>query len=115
MKIEWDSNYDFSFQRNFPDKDPHQTLKLLSEKIKSLKINTNISLLGIPDAYPDGGICIHQEGEVWLVYHSEKGMRSRPAIFINSYDAANFYLWIHLSCRQEGISFMKEFPCLRCN
>jgi hypothetical protein len=68
--------------------------RLCRPSLERLKVpHVNARLVGVPDAYPDGGWCIHEEGGVWLVYHSERGKRSGPAIFTSSFDAANFYLW----------------------
>lgn len=68
-----------------------------AEELQRLKIDIDVGLLGLPDAFPDGGWCIHQEVEAWIVYYSERGRRSGPAIFNNSFDAANFYLWCRVA------------------
>lgn len=90
MIIEWPPIYEF-FQS--PLGPVHNSaLTELGEEIKRLNVEVDVRLLGVPHAFPDGGWCIHQEDNVWLVYHSERGRRSRPAIFTSSFDAANFYL-----------------------
>ena len=112
MKIEWDSRYEFVDTP--PSPVPNWALKELAEEIKRLKVkDVNANLLGVPDAYPDGGWCIHEEDDVWLVYHSERGRRSRPSIFSSSFDAANFYLWIHICDPRSDNSSVGQLPRIR--
>lgn len=101
MKIEWDSVYEFVQTPSGPV--PNWALKELAEELQRLQVDVDVRLLGIPDAFPDGGWCIHQEDDVWLVYHRERG-RSGVAIFTSSFDAANFYLWSRVShpCATNG-------------
>lgn len=111
MKIEWSEEYEFV--ASLPQSKPDWALKELAEEMQRLRVDVNVSLLGVPDAYPDGGWCIHKEGEVWLVYHSERGRRSRPAIFTSSFDAANFYLWIHICDPKADNSSVGQLPRMR--
>jgi len=94
MKIEWDNRFEFTSSVEAPT--PNWALKELAAELVRLGSDVDVQLLGVPDAFPDGGWCIHEEENVWLVYHSERGRRSGPAIFTSSFDAANFYLWIHV-------------------
>lgn len=94
MKVNWDNKYEFIDTP--PGPIPNWALTELVKELKRLDVEIDISLVGLPDAFPDGGWCIHQEDDVWLVYHSERGMRSGPAVFTSSFDAANFYLWKHV-------------------
>lgn len=111
MKIEWGKEYEFV--ASLPQSTPNWALKELAEEMQRLRVDVNVNLLGVPDAYPDGGWCIHKEGEVWLVYHSERGRRSRPAIFTSSFDAANFYLWIHICDPKADNSSVGQLPRMR--
>jgi hypothetical protein len=111
MKIEWDLRYEFV--ETPPSPVPNWALKELAEEIRRLNVDANVNLLGVPDAYPDGGWCIHEEDGVWLVYHSERGKRSGPAIFTSSFDAANFYLWIHICDPRADNSSVGQLPRLR--
>lgn len=111
MKIQWDARYEFV--ETPPGPVPDWALKELAEEIKRLKIDVNINLLGVPDAYHDGGWCIHREDDVWLVYHSERFRRSRPAIFPSSFDAANYYLWIHICDPKADNSSVGRLPRMR--
>ncbi|WP_332742327.1 hypothetical protein [Hydrogenophaga sp.] len=85
MKIEWDDCYEFV--PSVPQPRSNWALSELADELQRLKVDINVTLLGVPDAFPDGGWCIHPEGDLWLVYHSERGRRSRPAIFTSSFDA----------------------------
>lgn len=95
MKIEWDPNY--RFVESVEEPIENWALKELAAELLRLEVNVDISLLGVPDAYDDGGWCIHPEGKIWLVYRAERGRRSSPAIFTSSFDAANFFLWKHIA------------------
>lgn len=94
MKIEWGSNY--RFVPSLPEPVPNWALTELARELSRLNVEVDIQRLGVADAFPDGGWCIHQEDDVWLVYRSERGRRSSPAIFTSSFDAANFFLWKHV-------------------
>ena len=111
MKIEWDSKYEFVASLPGPTQD--WALNELAEELLRLNVDLNVRLLGVPDAYPDGGWCIHKEDEVWLVYHSERGRRSGPSIFTSSFDAANFYLWIHICDPKANNSSVGQLPRMR--
>jgi hypothetical protein len=111
MKIEWDSIYEFV--ETPPGPVPNWALKELAEELQRLKVDVDVRLLGLPDAFPDGGWCIHQEDEVWLVYHSERGRRSGVAIFTSSFDAANFYLWSRVSRPSSSSSDVGRLPRLK--
>jgi len=111
MKIEWDSIYEFV--ETPPGPVPNWALKELAEELQRLKVDVDVRFLGVPDAFPDGGWCIHQEDDVWLVYHSERGRRSRPAIFTSSFDAVNFYLWCHIAHPKSGNTDVGMLPRLR--
>lgn len=108
MKIEWSDKYEFV--KSIPGTVPNWALKELAEELKRLKVDINIHALGIPDV---GGWCIHQEDDVWLVYLSERGRRSRVAIFTSEFDAANFYLWRCVSHPKSGNSDVGRLPRLR--
>ena len=62
-------------------------------EVKRLGLSYNVHALGIPDAFDDGGWCLHAEGDFWLVYLSERGRRHGPSIFSSPVDAVNFLLW----------------------
>ncbi len=111
MNIQWDNRYEFP--PPFPDPDPDWPLRELSAELQRLKVGVDVRLLGVPDAFPDGGWCIHKEGNVWLVYHSERGHRSRPSMFTSSWDAANFYLWIHLGDPRSDSTSVGRLPRMR--
>jgi hypothetical protein len=111
MKIEWGPHYEWV--ESIPGPVPNWALKELAEELQRLQIDLDVRLLGVPDAFPDGGWCIHQEDEVWLVYHSERGKRSGPAIFTSSFDAANFYLWSCVSHPKSGNSDVGRLPRIR--
>jgi hypothetical protein len=70
-------------------------------EIKHLGVDYNIHALGLPDAFENGGWCLHSEDEVWLVYHAERGRRSGMSIFTSPFDAVNFLLW-KLVARPSG-------------
>lgn len=108
MKIEWDSIYEFVVTP--PGPVSNWALNELAEELQRLRVDVDVRLLGVPDAFPDGGWCIHQEDEVWLVYHSERGRRSGVAIFTSSFDAANFYLWSRVSRPSSGSSDVGRLP-----
>ena len=111
MKLSWDARYEFP--PSMPDALPNWALIELADELRRLKVEVNVQLLGVADAFPDGGWCIHQEDEIWLVYHSERGRRSRPAIFTSSFDAANFYLWIHVCHPKADNSSVGQLPRIR--
>jgi hypothetical protein len=112
MKIEWDFRYEFV--PCLPDQVQDWALTELGQELQRLAVDSvNVRLLGVPDAYPDGGWCIHQEDDVWLVYHSERGRRSGPAIFTSSFDAANYYLWIHVCSPSADNSSVGRLPRAR--
>jgi len=111
MKIEWDSRYEFIPSLEEPVE--NWALTELAAELQRLKVDVNIRLLGVPDAFDDGGWCIHEEDDVWLVYHSERGRRSRPAIFTSSFDAANFYLWIHICHPEADNSSVGQLPRIK--
>lgn len=108
MKLEWDSRYEFTSSSS--QNSSRRALEELAEELRRLKVDVDVRLLGMPDAFPDGGWCIHEEDDIWLVYHSERGRRSGPAIFTSSFDAANFYLWIHVCNPKNDNSSVGQLP-----
>lgn len=110
MKIEWGPLY--RFVPSAPGPMPNWALEELAAELLRLNVDVDVKLLGVPDAYSDGGWCIHQEDDVWLVYRSERGRRSSPAIFISSFDAANFYLWKHIANPRANNSAVGMLPRL---
>lgn len=108
MKINWSSQYEIV--RTPVDIAPNWALTELAAELLRLKVDVDVRLLGVADAFPDGGMCIHEEDGVWLVYHSERGRRSGPAIFTSSFDAANFYLWRCVSNPANGSSDVGMLP-----
>ncbi|MBL0943060.1 MAG: hypothetical protein IBJ04_01860 [Hydrogenophaga sp.] len=108
MNIQWSDRYEFP--PSLPDADPDWPLRELAAELQRLKVNVDVKMLGVPDAFPDGGWNIHKEDGVWLVYHSERGRRSRPSIFTSAFDAANFYLWIHVSNPKADNSSVGRLP-----
>ncbi len=111
MKIVWSDVYEFVQTPQGPT--ANWALEELSRELQRLKVPVNVRLLGVPDAFPDGGWCIHQEDDVWLVYHSERGRRSGPSIFTSSFDAANFYLWCAIGNPSNGNSDVGMLPIRR--
>jgi hypothetical protein len=111
MKIEWDERYEFVGPAAQPI--PNRALKELAAELQRLNVNIDVRLLGVPDAFPDGGWCIHEEDGVWLVYLSERGRRSGPAVFTSDFDAANFYLWKHVSSPDADCSSVGRLPRTR--
>lgn len=111
MIIQWDKR--FKFPPPSPDPDPDWPLRELSAELQRLNVSVDVRLLGVPDAFPDGGWCIHKEGNVWLVYHSERGHRASPSMFTSLWDAANFYLWIHLGDPRSDSTSVGRLPRMR--
>ena len=111
MKIEWSSVYEFVDTP--PGPIPNWALTELAEELLRLKVDIDVRLLGVPDAFPDGGWFIHKEDDVWLVYHSERGRRSGVAIFTSPFDAANFYLWSHVCHPKAGNSDVGQIPRIK--
>lgn len=111
MKLQLDSRYEV--HPPIEDPNPDWAMKELAAELQRLKVDVNVRLLGVPDAFQDGGWCIHEEEDVWLVYHSERGRRSRLAIFTSSFDAANFYLWIHVCHPKADNSSVGQLPRIR--
>ncbi|MDQ8036769.1 MAG: hypothetical protein REI12_05065 [Pedobacter sp.] len=111
MKIEWSDIYEFV--QPLPESVPNWALQELAQELQRLNVDIDVRLLGVPDAFWDGGWCIHQEDEVWLVYHCERGHRSRPAIFTSSFDAANFYLWRTIAHPKNENSDVGMLPRLK--
>lgn len=84
----------------------------LRKEIKRLNINFNIHTIGIPDAFDDGGTCLHSEDGFWLVYHSERGKRSGLSVFTSPFDAVNFFLWSLISSPSqlnESVGLLPRF------
>jgi hypothetical protein len=114
MKIELDiKNYDDSFERYFP-KSMEQKISeeqamyaILRNELARLGQNLAypLSQIGIPDAAGwDGGLCLHRETTLWLVYHSERGLRSDVSVFTSVQNAVNFFLWRSVSSAQADNS-----------
>ncbi|RFP76885.1 hypothetical protein DY262_19680 [Hydrogenophaga borbori] len=96
MEIEWGSRYELPPPR--PELPAAWALEELADELMRLRVGgVNPRLLGVPDAFGAGGWCIHPEGPVWVVYYAEGGRRWRPSVFTSPFDAANFYLWLHLA------------------
>ena len=108
MKIQFDTRYEFP--PAIVDPDPGWALRELAAELQRLKVDVNVRLLGIPDAFSDGGMCIHEEDNVWVVYHSARGRRSGLSIFTSSFDAANFYLWIHVCHPKSDNTAVGQLP-----
>jgi hypothetical protein len=111
MIIDWQGEYEIA--PLVPGPSSNWPLKLLAHELQRLRVPVNVRRLGIPDAFPDGGWCIHQEGDVWLVYHSERGRRSGLSIFTNSFDAADFYLWRHIASPRAKSTDVGMLPRIR--
>lgn len=113
MKIDWENEYDFSLKNYLfltANDSGMQALRDLGAELERLNVGVDIRLLGTPDAFPDGGWCIHKDGDVWVVYHSERGKRSGPSVFTSSYDAANFYLWKQVATPESDSSSVGLLP-----
>lgn len=68
--------------------------KQLIEELKSIGKEENIKNIGQDSSdYIHGGFCIVREGDFWLVFHSERQVRSKLSIFTSPYNAVNFYFW----------------------
>lgn len=66
MKIEWSSNYEFV--ETPPGPVPDWALKELAEELTRLKVNIDVRLLGVPDAFPDGdGVFIRKTKSGWSI------------------------------------------------
>jgi hypothetical protein len=111
MKIEWSDVYEFVNSPSEPA--TNWALQELAQELRRLNVDVDVRLLGVPDAFWDGGWCIHQEDDVWLVYHCERGRRSRPAIFTSPFDAANFYLWCRIAHPANGSGDVGMLPIRR--
>lgn len=88
-------------------------LSQLRMEFERLKINPgyHLSAIGQPDASgANGGLCLHEEDGYWLVYHSERGCRSRPEIFTNIQSAANYFLWTHAAKPSGNNSDVGSLP-----
>lgn len=102
-----------STSKRFFTKSPEQEkeyknliLEELREELQRLNISPGYRLsdIGRADASEwDGGLCMHEEDGYWLIYHSERGSRSRPDIFTNIQSAANYFLWFHVS-KPDGMN-----------
>ena len=67
--------------------------QLKAELIRIGQLNL-IQNIGTAEAdYLEGGKCIYRSGDFWLVFHSERNIRSNLSIFSSPYDAVNFYIW----------------------
>ena len=108
MKIEWHSRYELPPPQ--PGLPSAWALEALAEELARLQVDSvNLRMLGVPDAFNDGGWCIHPEGPVWVVYYAEGGRRWRPSLFTSPFDAANFYLWLHLVDRAPAVRGAARF------
>lgn len=88
-------------------------LRLEFERL-NLNPGYHISAIGQPDASGwSGGLCLHEEDGHWLIYHSERGNRSRPEIFSNIQNAANYFLWVHAAKPQGNNSDVGMLPRCR--
>lgn len=73
-----------------------------------------LSSIGKADASGwEGGYCMHEEDGYWLVYHSERGLRSIPDVFSGVQNAANFFLWIHVANPSAGNKDVGMLPRLK--
>lgn len=118
MKIEIDGEYEglgenkFKFYLNELERNSVLSnaeaiaYKQLKEELINHGKNALIANIGESEAsYIDGGMCICRDGDFWLVFHSERKIRSQLSIFSSPYDAANYFLWISLcSPRNKNIS-----------
>ncbi|AOS80568.1 MULTISPECIES: hypothetical protein [Hydrogenophaga] len=107
MNIEWDPYYELPL--------PRRELPLtwafdeLAEELERLGVDVNVKMLGVPDAFPRGGWCMHYEGDVWVVYYAERGRRLRPAVFTSPFDAANYFLWLHIGEMKPAVRSAARF------
>jgi hypothetical protein len=109
MKVEWSRQYQFLAPP--PGSRPAWpwALEELRQELLNWKADVNIHALGLPDG--DEGLCIHEEDGLWLVYYSERGMRSGAAVFTSPFDAANYYLWsIVCGYKTENLSTVGRLP-----
>ena len=53
MKIEWSEVYEFVETPQGPE--PDWVMKELAQELQRLKVDVDVRLLGVPDAFPDGG------------------------------------------------------------
>lgn len=63
--------------------------------------------LGVPDSGGEGGLCMHVEGNLWVVYISERGERFNPIFFASGLDAADYLVWSMCN------SHFDDFPHVR--
>ena len=109
MKIEIDGEYEglgenkFKFYLNELERNSVWSnaeaiaYKQLEEELINHRKNALIANIGKLEAsYIDGGMCICRDGDFWLVFHSERNIRSQLSIFSSPYDAVNYFLWISL-------------------
>lgn len=84
----------------------------LKTELARLKVGINIHAVGVDGGDGDGW-CIQQQGDIWLVYHIERGIKSGGAIFTNPFDAANYFLWLHISNPANDNSSVGRLPRLK--
>ena len=70
----------------------------LVNELKRHNLDELLPCIGVEHAdYISGGWCIYKENGYWLVYHSERYIKSNLSIFTSVYDAVNFYIWSRLA------------------
>jgi hypothetical protein len=108
MKIfEFSSKYEF-FGNELTKDDEKKAYKNIFDELIKHGVNVNFYALGVPDAHNDGGFCIHKEQGFWVVYNSERGARFGVSLFSALDDAANFFVWLHVSNPKSGNTDVKQ-------
>jgi hypothetical protein len=116
MKIIFEGNYEIlDFDPVEAENWAYQELKTeLTRLIKGGQIphekGVNPHAVGIHDVE---GWCIAREGRYWLIYLAERGKRSQVSIFLNPFNAANYFLWSLLSHPAKGNSDIGRLPIRR--
>ena len=110
MKI--NLNDDYSILEFNPDESEKWAYQELHDEIHRLQLKYPTNRIGIPDSL-DGGWCISRDTSFWLVYHSERGVRTGLSIFTSPFDAVNYFLWSLIASPSEFGNSLGRLPRLR--
>jgi hypothetical protein len=85
--------------------------KELRDEMQRLQLKYPVNAIGMADSI-DGGWCISRDTNFWLVYHSERGVRSGLSIFTSPFDAVNYFIWTLIASPTEFGTTVGRLPRL---
>ena len=91
-KIEVDKyRFDKAAKESYMRIDKEQIFSEIKSFLTEEGVPMHLYFIGKPDM--DNRLCLYEDGDMWVVSFSERGVREDPSFFVGYPDAVNFFVW----------------------